>query len=284
MGFRLDRFTTLYVVHPLQRQGSNLSVPVLMYHSIADEDENDVRAYFRTATSSRVFADQIASLHEAGYEALGVSEAVKRLKSHSQTMSRGVVITFDDGFHNFYTNAFPILNRYSFTATVYLPTAYIGENHLSFKGKKCMTWNEVRELKKHGISFGSHTVTHPKLYGLPAKAINEEVLVSKQTIEQNLSCAVDSFAYPYAFPEIDTEFKGRLRAILCQAGYKNGVCTTVGRSDPNSDPFFLKRLPVNSDDDPQFFQAKLAGAYDWLAKPQYFLKTAKNWVSSRRQP
>lgn len=281
MALRIDRLVTLYVTDPLRRCGftGQASIPILMYHSIAEEDEAGVQPYYRTATAASVFAAQMESLHQAGFSVISPTEAVRRFRE-PEAGRKSVVITFDDGFHNFYTNAFPILNRHGFTATMYLPTAHIGERRLSFKGKECLSWSEVRELQKYGFSFGSHTVTHPQLHDCDATTIKREVADSKQTIEQKLGCAVQSFSYPYAFPEADTSFKRRLREDLSDAGYENGVCTTVGRYGPGSDPFFLKRLPVNSDDDSQLFRAKLAGSYDWLAKPQYLVKVAKQWVSA----
>lgn len=280
MGLRIDRLTTLYVVDPLLRRTSagKPSLSILMYHSIADEDETGVHPYYRTATAPRVFAAQMESLQRAGSSVIGLGEAIHR--SSEPKAVKSVVVTFDDGFRNFYTNAFPVLNRYGFTATMFLPTAHIGESQLSFKGKECLSWSEVRELQNYGISFGSHTVTHPQLHDCDAHAIKEEVVGSKRTIEQKLGCAVQSFSYPYAFPDADSSFKARLRDELRQAGYENGVCTTVGRNSPASDPFFLKRLPVNSDDDSHLFEAKLAGSYDWISKPQYIVKIAKKWTSA----
>lgn len=280
MDLRLDRFATLYLVSPLLRLawGRDLCVPILMYHSIADEDEAGVHPYYRTATAPGVYAAQMESLHRAGFSVIGLGEAIRR--SSEPKAVKSVVITFDDGFRNFYTNAFPVLNRYRFTATMFLPTAHIGESNLSFKGKECLSWQEVRELQKYGISFGSHTVTHPQLHDCDAASIKEEIVGSKLTMEQKLGCAVQSFSYPYAFPEAAGSFKARLRDELRQAGYENGVCTTVGRNSPSSDPFFLKRLPVNSDDDSQLFEAKLAGSYDWISKPQYIVKMAKKWTSA----
>ena len=281
MALRIDRLTTLYVVDPILRRTSagKSSISILMYHSITDEDEAGVHPYYRTATAPPVFSAQMESLSHAGFSVIGLEEAIRRCSQPKSTKS-SVVITFDDGFRNFYTNAFPVLNRYGFTATMFLPTAYIGESHLSFKGKECLSWTEVRELQKYGISFGSHTVTHPQLHDCDAASIKQEIVGSKQTIEQKLGCAVQSFSYPYAFPETDDSFKKMLRHELRQAGYENGVCTTVGRPGRTSDPFFLKRLPVNSDDDPQLFLAKLAGSYDWLGKPQYLVKMAKEWVNA----
>jgi hypothetical protein len=78
----------------------------------------------------------------------------------------------------------PVLSQYGFSATMFLPNAYIGEKPVSFKGKDCLTWEEVRELKQHGVLFGSHTVTHPQLRELSAAAIHEEIANSKAAIEE----------------------------------------------------------------------------------------------------
>lgn len=278
MVLRIDRLTTLYVVDPILRRRSTGKpfLSILMYHSIADEDEAGVHPYYRTGTAPAVFAAQMESLHQAGFSVIGLGEAIRR--SNQPDAEKSVVITFDDGYRNFYANAFPVLDRHGFTATMFLATAYVGESNLTFKGKECLSWGEVRELQKHGISFGSHTVTHPQLHDCNASSMRDEIVASKRTIEQKLGCAVPSFSYPYAFPETDNSFKARLRDELRHAGYENGVCTTVGHPGPASDPYFLNRLPVNSDDDPQLFLAKLAGSYDWLAKPQYLVKMAKNWT------
>jgi peptidoglycan/xylan/chitin deacetylase (PgdA/CDA1 family) len=277
MDFRIDRFATLYLTHPFRRHKA--AIPILMYHSIADDTEVGVHPYYRTITTPGRFAEQMAYLHGNGYSAISSVEAARRLKDHNgENLPKCVVITFDDGFVDFYQHAFPVLKRYGLTATMYLPTAYIAGERRKFKDRECMTWGEVRELQELGISFGSHTVNHPQLHSLEAASIEEEVRVSKQVIEQNGGFAVESFAYPYAFPESDFEFKQRLRNVLGEAGYTGGVCTTVGRADAGSDVFFLERLPMNSCDDDRLLAAKLAGSYDWVAKPQYFVKMIKSWA------
>jgi peptidoglycan/xylan/chitin deacetylase (PgdA/CDA1 family) len=183
-----------------------------------------------------------------------------------------MVITFDDGFQDFYASAFPILSRYGFSATMFLPTAYIGVTSRSFNGRECLTWGQVRELERAGIEFGSHTVTHPQLKTLDSAAVAYEVRTSKAMIEQELGCAVKSFAYPYAFPEADRPFTKRLRGMIDEAGYENGVSTILGTADRAGDKLFMKRLPMNSCDDARLFRAKLEGAYDWLHTIQYASK------------
>jgi hypothetical protein len=278
MSFRLDRFATLYVVNPVQRRISRneRSIPILMYHSISDEDETKVRAYYRTATSPMVFNQHMHHLHELGYSTINVADAVNALQNGG-SMKRHVVVTFDDGYADFYREAFPALSRYGLTATVFLPTAYIGKAPVQFKKKDCLTWGEVRELRKYGISFGSHTVTHPQLSTLAGDKVKDEIVNSKQTIEDSLGESVDSFSYPFAFPEENRPFVRMLRNELIESGYDHGVSTRIGTARGQEDRYFLRRLPVNSLDDVSLFSAKLQGGYDWLHTIQYGSKLLMNW-------
>jgi peptidoglycan/xylan/chitin deacetylase (PgdA/CDA1 family) len=271
---RGDALATLYFFHPLQRLAPSrrVRIPILMYHSISDCDEGTRHPYYRTATTPAVFAQHMRFLHENDYLTVSPSDAVACMEASDLGSSQPVVITFDDGYEDFYTQAFPILSEYGFSATVYLPTAYIGEAALAFKGRRCMTWSQVREVRGAGIEFGSHTVTHPQLKSLDPTAVEYEVRNSKHTIEQELGCAVTSFAYPYAFPEADRVFTGRLETILWQAGYENGVSTVVGTADRAANRLFMKRLPINSCDGASLLRAKLEGGYNWVHAAQYASK------------
>lgn len=283
MNFRLDRFATLYLASPYRRliQPSEPCIPILMYHSITEDEQFNAHPYYRTATSLAVFAKQLQHLHSQGYTTCTLAQAVRQLETNNVTPTKSVVLTFDDGFRNFYQNAFLLLHQYSFGATVFLPTAYIGDAPIPFKGEDCLTWSEVRELKQQGIEFGSHTVNHPWLRELSFSAVNDEIVNSKETIEQKLGCAIESFSYPYAFPQTDKDFTRVLRELLQAAGYRNGVSTIVGRANRRSEPLFLDRLPVNSCDDRALFQAKLEGAYDWIAMVQEATKIIKSKTTSQ---
>jgi peptidoglycan/xylan/chitin deacetylase (PgdA/CDA1 family) len=265
-GIRSDRIATLYLFHPLLRlmPAGRVKVPILMYHSISENNNGDSSAYYQTTTTPEVFAEQMKFLHENSFRVTNLGEALKIIERAEDATPRHVVITFDDGFRDFYTHAFPVLTRYGFSATVFLPTAFINESGSNFKGGECLTWTQVRELKSAGVLFGSHTVNHPQLTTVKPRQLEVEVRESKRVIEDKLGCPVESFAYPYAFPETDRTFKRRLRSILEGAGYMNGVSTIIGTAGSGADRFFLPRLPVNSWDDLQLFRAKLEAGYDWL--------------------
>lgn len=308
--FRLDRLLTLNFFYPLLRKVSlrkGIRIPILMYHSISNDNESKVHPYYQINTSPDVFARHMKYLQENNYKVIGLEQAAKMLKSPDtkfpyhrinhgnrqtqviqetlitqQTMAPNklgeptfVVITFDDGYRNFYTEAFPILQKYGYKATVFLPTAFIDNPKNKLKGKEHLNWNEVTELSKKGINFGSHTVTHPQLKLLKKEDIEFEIRQSKEVIEDNTEKPVESFSYPFAFPEEDKKFTKHLKATLQKYGYKYGVSTRIGTTSKKDDIYFMKRIPVNSCDDLLLFKAKLDGAYDWLYHLQYIYKQTK---------
>ena len=279
MDLRVDRLATLYLVNPVLRRSSPPagSIPILMYHSISNDAESGVRAYYRTATAPAVFASHMNYLHEQHYRTVNLAEAARALQNGGAT-EKLAVITFDDGYADFIDHAMPAMSRYGFTATIFLPTAFIGQEARQFKGKDCLTWAQVRELQKSGIDFGSHTINHPQLSTLDPSAVAQEVSQSKRTIENELSRAVESFAYPFAFPEQKASFVESLREVLVESGYRQGVCTRIGTARPKEDPYFLRRLPMNSLDDAALFNAKLRGGYDWLYSLQSASKKVKSYV------
>lgn len=294
---RLDRVITLNLVQPARRLNGAASpetfLPVLMYHSISDGAEPGLHPYHRVCTSPQRFREQLQWLQDNGCRGVALQTGLDWLQRGAPTESspgrngRPVVLTFDDGFHDFYTAAWPVLREFGFSATMYLPTAFITPNATSsngrgeFMGRACLNWTEVRELQGAGIEFGSHTVHHPKLVDLAWPQIRAELQDSKAAIEQQLGVACRAFAYPYAFPGTNREFVKQFNATLALAGYTSHVTTQIGRLAPGDDLLQIRRLPVNQDDDPPFLAAKLAGAYDWLGPLQTMSKALRSVGASR---
>jgi peptidoglycan/xylan/chitin deacetylase (PgdA/CDA1 family) len=273
----LDRQATLLFTAPLVRAGvlrMRRAIPILMYHSVSDSVEKGVSPYYRVTTSPARFREHMRWLHEHGFVVIDLAEALRRLDA-GIGLDRAVVVTFDDGFQDFLTEAWPALAQYGFRASMFLPTAYISNDRRSFKGRPCLTWSEVRELQSQGVSFGSHTVSHPVLHDLPWSDVARELRDSKVQIEDEVQERVDTFAYPFAFPQEDRPFVTRLRRELADLGFTGAVTTAIGRAKPGHDPLCLRRLPVNDCDDYRLFTSKLAGAYDWLGPVQLLSRTAK---------
>jgi peptidoglycan/xylan/chitin deacetylase (PgdA/CDA1 family) len=282
-SIRADRLATLYFIRPLRRivsRENGARVPILMYHSISEPTGNVVHPYFEMSTSARIFESQMKCLREDGYVTISPAQAVTLLASKQLGERNYVVITFDDGFRDFYTHAFPILQKYDLKATMYLPTAYINQGSQPFLGRTCMNWDEVRELHNAGVMFGSHTVSHPLLRVLPEPELEREICESKGKIEDELGSSIDSFAYPYAFPEEDKAFTHRLRDLLKATGYHHGVSTVIGSVQAMEERYFLRRLPVNTWDDVELFRSKLRGDYNWLHSAQYVKKLIRRQIGN----
>jgi len=278
---RLDRLATLYLCHPVARLmglNSGARVPILMYHSISDNLFGKSHPYYQINTSPIVFARQMRWLRHNGYRTLDLTEMLAAMGA-GQDLSKTVVITFDDGYQDFYTDALSVMKQCGFTATIFLATDRIQDTSVRVEGADYLTWREVRELHAEGIQFGSHTVTHPDLRSLGPEQIDYELGYSKETIEQKLGAPVKSFSYPFAFPEEDRDFTRYLVDTLENHGFENGVSTILGRANLSSNCFCLPRLPANSWDDSSLLQAKLEGGYDWLHWPQWLQKSLHHNVS-----
>lgn len=275
---QLDRLGSRVLVQPLLDFGlipTTPAIPILMYHSISSDAEPGVGPYYRLTTTPARFREQMQWLKDCGYAVIDIPEALRRLDSGSKAGPPAVVLTFDDGFHDFFTHAWPVLDEFGFTATMFLPTAFIGSERRSFNGRRCLTWCEVRELRSCGVSFGAHTVSHPVLHRLSYDEVRREIGDSRARIEYCLQERVTAFAYPYAFPQEDRRFVAWLRQELVALGFESGVTTAIGRAKRGQDPMVLKRLPVNDCDDLGLFSTKLAGGYDWMCTVQLLSRAAK---------
>lgn len=256
-------------------------LPILMYHSVSDDAEPGIGAYYKLCTSPRLFAQHLSWLRAAGYQGTDLATGLEYLKTGALAQGRPpVAITFDDGFRDFHDAALPALEQAGFTATVYLPTAFIRAPRTRFLGRECMTWEEILRCCESGITFGSHTVSHPLLITLDFEAIRRELRESRLEIEDRIRRPVDLFAHPYAFPQADAGYTQRFRELLQECGYTSNTTTILGRATAETDPFQLPRLPANEADDQQLLVLKTQGHYDWMALPQRLAKRLRRKVQS----
>lgn len=253
-------------------------MPILMYHSISDNLFGKSHPYYQINTTPEVFTEQMRWLRHQGYRTLDTRELIAGLENR-EDLSKTVVITFDDGYRDFYTDAMDVLKQCGFTAEVFLTTGRIREIPTVHEGVEYLTWNEVRELRAEGIRFGSHTVTHPDLRSLGPEQIDYEIGYSKETIEDELGEPVQGFSYPFAYPEEDVAFREYMVDTLTNLGFDYGLTTMLGRANRGSGRMALPRLPINSEDDQRLFRAKLEGSYDWVHWPQRIYKTLHHHTS-----
>lgn len=230
------------------------SLPILTFHAL-----DDWSAIISLAP--RVFRSGMARLHESGYRTLNLVEAVDGLRQGKPFPARAFVITFDDGYQSVYREAFPVLQRYGMSATVFLT---VGEKPLteatgqlpSLNGRSMLSWTEIREMQRWGVVFGAHTLTHPDLTQLPLDQIAAEVCGSKKIIEDTLGISVSCFAYPYG------RYDRRSRAIArqhfaCACSDKLGLITA------GSDPYALERVETYYLRTDKLFEVMTTRLFPW---------------------
>jgi peptidoglycan/xylan/chitin deacetylase (PgdA/CDA1 family) len=160
----------------------------------------------------------------------------------------GLAITFDDGYRDNHDNALPILKKYGLPATFFVTTQFIGTDVVPWWDRDLgiqrswMTWDHVRALQRDGFEIGSHTRTHAELATLSVADARAEIVGSCQDLEQQLSAAVASFAFPYGREHQITEDQ---REIVRRAGL-TCCCSCYGGTNPRGgDAFHLRRVPVS---------------------------------------
>lgn len=211
---------------------SPLRVPVLMYHEIADISATQDPF----AVSPDVFADQLAYLRDAGFTTITAGALSAILANGAGDLpERPVVLTFDDGYGDFYTRAMPLLQQHGFTGTVFQTTGWVGKED---EAKRMLNWRELAESEQAGIEIGAHTCTHPQLDQLPEKLLREELYISKSLLEDNLGLKVPGLAYPYGYSS--TKVRRVARELGYEYAYAVGNALTTGAADP----FTLPRLTV----------------------------------------
>lgn len=280
--FRLDRLCTLYLYHPFCRifSDNRSRATVLMYHSVSPVDSSASCRYYQTNTHPKVFQAHMEFLAGNGYSVIPLEGIREKNFIEGDVSRKTVVITFDDGYKDFLEHAYPVLDEFGFPATQFISTGFIGK---TLNERPCLDWEDVRFLSRNNVTFGSHTVSHPKLFHLSDREIENEIVGSKDEIEAKLGVRLSTFAYPFAFPQEDPGFIRRIETILKKAEIPIGVTTRIGYHASSDPLFFVKRIPANTHDDPGFFQAKLDGGYDWLSPMQYAKRKIASMFSFKAQ-
>jgi len=174
----------------------NDRVPILIYHSI-DASGSVI------SVSPAKFKEHMGALKSQGFQTISLSQVVECIRAGRKFPEKSVAITFDDGFKNNYSVAFPILKEFDFMATIFLVSGQCGKGNQWDRQTKniprldLLSWAEIIEMSDKGIEFGAHTVNHADLSKLSINKAAEEITHSKSTIQERLKKDVLFFAYPY---------------------------------------------------------------------------------------
>jgi len=233
-------------------------IVILMYHSVDSTDD-------RHAVNPEEFKHQMEYLRK-NYAIVTLNEILDFIQGKRNLPRKAVSITFDDGYHDFYSNVYPYLSMNGLPATVFVTTGYVsGEWPLSSSSPKTLTWNEIEEMSKNNIEIGAHTVTHPNLQKIGIREAEDEIVKSRGEIEKHIKKCVDFFSYPFGKyrPDIVDEVKS--------LGFKAAV-GGGGTIRKDACVFTLNRIQVDSTISFMLFKAQLTKAVDWYKRLEYIPK------------
>jgi glycosyltransferase involved in cell wall biosynthesis/peptidoglycan/xylan/chitin deacetylase (PgdA/CDA1 family)/2-polyprenyl-3-methyl-5-hydroxy-6-metoxy-1,4-benzoquinol methylase len=228
------------------------SLPILMYHRIASAGRESL-SRFRVTPEN--FEAQLNYLKDGGYYSVSWKSWIQAILLKKSLPGRPIAITFDDGYLDFYQTAWPLLNKYGFSATVFLVEELIGKVNkwdLNFGEElPLMNWDQIQYLNKKGILFGSHSCSHTALTGLCPSQVFIEGIRSRAMLSKSLGYPVELFAFPYGdTDEVVTE-------VISSCGYVMGFTCRTGFSTIKDNPMLQPRIEVMGNDSLQDFIKKI---------------------------
>lgn len=207
---------------------TELWIPILVYHRIGYAPKNAGSVYKSLTIEPEWFEKHLQYLKENNFETVKFSDVADFFETGKPLPiavgKKPVMINFDDGYRDFYENAFPILQKYNMTGTVFVIAKSVGNGAY-------LNWDQVKEISAAGIEIGSHTMYHPALTAsLKAKWEIEE---SKRELEEHLGVPITTFAYPSG------KWNSYIEGLVKNAGYKTGRSFTTGNGISRQNLFHI---------------------------------------------
>ncbi|MDP3791838.1 MAG: polysaccharide deacetylase family protein [Candidatus Omnitrophota bacterium] len=225
-------------------------IVVLTYHRV-----NDALPRSALVVDPKEFSAQMLflSAYRNAFQIIGVDEMLgwfnhAPMKDNKKTK---IVITFDDGYKDNYTHAFPVLRKYCFPATIFLTTGRINS-----EGKEYLNTSEIDEMMRAGITFGAHTRTHPYLSRIDTKQINEELADSHRALENIAGKQSVPFCYPYG------DYNEYVKNTVKATGFSCAFSVSPGINYPGQDIFEIKRIDILGNDNFSSFKYKITDKYE----------------------
>ncbi len=227
-----------------KHSGRQIRVPILTYHYIGNNPNPQDKARDALQVTPDKFESQMKYLSENGYNPITLDTLYAALKG-GELPSKSVVLTFDDGYIDFYHNAFPVLKRYGFRSIVFIPTGLVG-------GSYYMSWDQIKEIDASNlVAFESHSVNHVNLVSIPVDQLKYQLEESKRVLEQQLGKSINFFAYPYGLSD-ETTWKA-----VENAGFLGGVGTWYGNIVSEGVAFDMPRIKISGEMDLAAFASRL---------------------------
>jgi peptidoglycan/xylan/chitin deacetylase (PgdA/CDA1 family)/glycosyltransferase involved in cell wall biosynthesis len=247
-----DRLEKIYRSLIIRKR--KMEIPVIMYHRVI-KNVNEAGKHGIYVTCDQ-FEEHMKYLRNKGFNTVSIDDVIRGTSKGY----KNIIITFDDGYEDNYSNAFPILKKYGFTALIFL-TAGLDFNKWDCDENepvvKFLNQREILEMKQYGIEFGAHTLTHPNLSKLSYDEAYKEITESKKNIEKKTGDDVRVFAYPYG------EANNETIDIVKNAGFFCAFATEKGPLGIHEDIFRIRRIAVFPNTFKAGFARKVKGNYNF---------------------
>jgi glycosyltransferase involved in cell wall biosynthesis/peptidoglycan/xylan/chitin deacetylase (PgdA/CDA1 family) len=227
-------------------------IPVLMYHRVSSAGAVELARY---RVYPHAFEQQLRFLRQQGYYTVSADTLLDAIRSGQSLQGRPIMLTFDDAYRDFYETAWPLLQRYDFTAQVFVVTKKVSgcADWDSGYGEPAplMGWDEIEALSRSGVAFGSHLATHHAADCLSTEELLNEGASSRYELETRLKTEVHAVAFPFGI------HSPRVINTLRLCGYQIGFTTSDGISSIRMDPMVLPRLEIMGSDSLEDFACKI---------------------------
>jgi len=211
------------------------SVPILLYHNI------DGKGVFSLDTDA--LTSQFQMLKDGNIRVIGLADFIRALENPTPFQERTVAISFDDGFLSMYTRLLPLALEFQYPITLFVYT-----DNIRHRARKSLTWEQLREMEKKGISVECHTISHADLVRIEEQAADDsrkklfdEIYLSKRVMELYLDKTVNYFAFPYG------RYNLALLRLCEYAGYSRVFSTDDGSNIITRNNYCLRRRHIKRD-------------------------------------
>ncbi|MQS15208.1 polysaccharide deacetylase family protein [Streptomyces kaniharaensis] len=224
-------------------------VPVFLYHSVSDDPPSWLAPY---TVTPRTFREQLERIKDAGLSVVPLRRLVSAVRGGPPLPAGAAVLTFDDGYADFYWTVAPMLSESGLPATLYLTVGAIHPPGAQGAGSllppaPMLNWRQVNNLDALGVELGGHSQTHVPMDTVHGRRLTEEVVGCKKALEDALGHEVTSFSYPHGYSS------PAVRRRVMQAGWTSATSVGNAFSSAADDPMRISRLMVRSDTPPQVF-------------------------------
>lgn len=239
----------LAVLYKIFRLFSEKTGPaVLMYHSVSDSKE-------KFAVHPDVFEKEIAHLKNKSYKFITLKELSGMLSGEIEMNTKSILLTFDDGYGDFMTNALPILRKNNLPAVVFIHTNRSSDNFSN--NLPLMDWNDINIFNGSNIEIGNHSHSHSNMKKLSLEELNTDIRLSEETFRKELGFVPKTFAFPGG------KYSREVIEVLRTGGYDLAFTIDAGVVMRGDNPLKIKRMGVGNDTSMLEFKIMLTGVSNW---------------------